>query len=120
MNSVSEPPINFKPDKVEKPVTFADVAMRVANDGPMYAAIALVGVLSLQGKATASEMVITSLASLLARSWPRAVQVGGLGGRATMFLPLLLGGAIATRTIACAPASASSPASSPTAVHASR
>lgn len=118
MNSMSEPPlISTKPDRDRAP-TFADVAMRVANDGPMYAAIALVGVLSLQGKASASEMVITALASLLARSWPRAVQVapGGPSRLGLGILPLIVGGAIAGKTLAC---SASSPSSSPaTAVHA--
>jgi hypothetical protein len=120
MNSVSEPPIiTTKPDRAP---TFADVAMRLANDGPMYAAIALVGVLSIQGKASASEMVITALASLLARSWPRAVQVPqssssrfGIGG----FLPLVVGGAILTKTLACAPPSSASSPTPATVVHVS-
>lgn len=120
MNSVSEPPIvSVKPERERAP-TFADVAMRVANDGPMYAAIALVGMLSLQGKATASEMVITALASLLARSWPRAVQTTpghssrlGLG-----VLPLLVSGTIFAKTLACAPPPAkSSSSSSPAPMH---
>jgi hypothetical protein len=122
MNSVSEPPIiNTKPDRAP---TFADVAMRLVNDGPMYAAIALVGVLSLQGRATASEMVITALASLLARSWPRAVTTQGQSGHGGRFgigvLPLIVGGAIFAKTLACSPPPiASSPTSSPTHVHAS-
>jgi len=120
MNSVSEPPIiNTKPDRAP---TFADVAMRLANDGPMYAAIALVGVLSLQGKATASEMVITALASLLARSWPRAVTTAPSSSASRFgigLLPLLISGAIATKTIACAPppSASSSPPSSPPSTH---
>jgi hypothetical protein len=100
MNSVSEPPlISHKP---EKPVTFADVAMRIANDGPMYATIALVGILAVNGKATASETVIASLGALLARSWPRAVQVMGKAG-AHM---LIVGAAVTGFAVvhACTPA----------------
>ena len=75
MNSVSEPPLTST--RPEKPVTFADVAMRVAQDGPVYAVIGLVGAMAIGGHATASEAVITGHAGLLARSWPRAVQVAG-------------------------------------------
>jgi hypothetical protein len=75
VNAVSEPPLTST--KPEKPVTFPDVAMRVAQDGPIYAVIGLVGAMALGGHATASEAVITGLAGLLARSWPRAVQVAG-------------------------------------------
>lgn len=105
MNSVSEPPLTVR--HPEKPVTFADVAMRIAHDGPMYAAIGLVGILAIKGQASASEMVITALASLLARSWPRAVQVAGKAGLG-MVLPLFIGGAIAAKTLACSPASSAS------------
>lgn len=65
--------------------TIADVLMRLVNDGPIYAAVFLVGVLSLKGQASASEMVITSLAALLARSWPRAVQVASSGAAIAFF-----------------------------------
>lgn len=83
--SLSEPPINTiaMPNET-RPVTFADVMMRVAHDGPMYAVIGLVGVLALKGQASASEMVITALGALLARSWPRAVQVSGKAGLAIL------------------------------------
>lgn len=77
-SSFSEAPIAIS-TKPSRPASFADVAMRVAYDGPMYATIALVGVLALKGQASASEMVITALGALLARSWPRAVQVTGGG-----------------------------------------
>jgi hypothetical protein len=78
MNSVSEPPLNSV--QPSKPVTFADVAMRLVQDGPIYAIIGLVGAMAVGGHATASEAVITGLAGLLARSWPRAVQVAGKAG----------------------------------------
>lgn len=60
--------------------------MRVANDGPMYAVIGLVGALALSSHATSAEMVITSLAALLARSWPRAVTVAGSAAVALFFI----------------------------------
>lgn len=51
-------------------VTFADVAMRIARDGPMYAVIVLVGVLTIRGTTTAAESIIGAAVALLARSHP--------------------------------------------------
>lgn len=51
-------------------VTLADVAMRIARDGPMYAVIILVGVLTLRGTTTAAESIIGAAVALLARSHP--------------------------------------------------
>lgn len=70
----------------DKPVTLADVAMRVAHDGPMYAIIVVVGVMAFKGHASASESIIAGLGALLARSWPRAIQVGGAGAAILLFL----------------------------------
>lgn len=100
MQSFSEPPINMttKPDSV-RPVTFADVAMRMANDGPIYAIIGLVGAMAIAGKATATETLITGLAGLLARSWPRAVQVAGKAG--AMLLVVGAAGAAFASVHAC-------------------
>lgn len=86
----SEPPINPSPKErlsisASKPATMADVAMKIAHDGPMYAVIGLVGALAIKGTATGQELVITSLGALLARSWPRPVQIG-----AAAVWPLLL------------------------------
>lgn len=76
--SLSEPPINTSTmPNDNRPASIADVLMRVAHDGPIYAVIGLVGALAVGGHATSSEMVITSLGTLLARSWPRAVQTMG-------------------------------------------
>lgn len=83
--SFSEPPINVKSHKGERSANFADVAMRLVHDGPMYAIIALVGILAFKGHATSTELMITSLGALLARSWPRAVQIGG-GGAVALVL----------------------------------
>lgn len=69
----------------DKAVTFADVAMRVAHDGPMYAVIVVVGVMAFKGHASAGESIIAGLGALLARSWPRAIQVGG-GASAILFM----------------------------------
>lgn len=83
-NSFSEPPINApvsRPPPGTPPpprATIADVLMKVAHDGPMYAVIGLVGALAIRGTASGSELVITSLGALLARSWPRPVQIGAM------------------------------------------
>lgn len=82
-----------------KAVSFADVMMRVAHDGPFYAIICLIGVLAIRGTADASQAVIASLGTLLARSWPRAIQVAaGKAGVAIMILAF--GGSVIA---ACAP-----------------
>lgn len=85
MNSVSTPPLDSV--KPQKAVTFADVAMKLAQDGPIYAVIGLVGAMAATGHATASEATITGLAGLLARMWPQAVQVAGkVGAHVVIFL----------------------------------
>lgn len=102
--SLSEPPINSSISMNDsRPATIADVLMRVAHDGPMYAVVVVVAVLAVQGKASSNEMVITSLAAMLARSWPRAVQVAGKVGVAL----LVFGGFLAVH--ACVPASVPTP-----------
>lgn len=94
MNSVSEPPINISEKEEAGKVTFADVAMRVARDGPMYAIIIMIGALALKGSATAMETMMTSAIALLARSWPGAIQMGkGMMGKNAGLL-LVLGGAL--------------------------
>jgi hypothetical protein len=100
VNTYSESPIGAEKAK-DRPITFADVAMRVAHDGPIYAIIGLVGAMALGGHATANEAVITGLAGLLARSWPRAVQVAGKVG--AQLLIVLAAGAAFGAMHACAP-----------------
>jgi hypothetical protein len=96
--SLSEPPINSSTSmNDQRPATIADVLMRVAHDGPMYAVVIIVAVLAIKGQASSNEMVITSLAAMLARSWPRAVQVAGKVGVAL----LVFGGFVAVH--ACTP-----------------
>jgi hypothetical protein len=102
MNSYSEPPIISAGPTSRGPVervTFAEVAMRLVTDGPIYAIIVLVGAMAVGGHATASEAVITGLAGLLARSWPRAVQVAGKVGVVVLASSLAFGA-----TYACEPA----------------
>lgn len=67
-NMTSMPPVDIKDPRIR--VTFADVAMRVANDGPMYGVIILVGVLALRGTTTALESIIGAAFALQARSRP--------------------------------------------------
>jgi hypothetical protein len=50
--------------------TFADVAMRLVNDGPWYAVIAVLLVLALRGTTTAGENLIGLALTMLARSKP--------------------------------------------------
>lgn len=92
--SVSEPPINSPIMTRKAPPAWSEVAMRIVQDGPMYAIIALVGVLAIKGQANAQEFVITGLGALLARSWPKAVQVGGAGIVAAFFVLRLAGVAL--------------------------
>lgn len=68
MNSTSLPPVDPKDPRIR--VTFADVAMRIARDGPMYGVIILVGVLALKGTTTSAESIIGAALALLARSHP--------------------------------------------------
>ncbi len=76
--TTSTPPLNSTTPA--KTITMADVAMKIANDGPIYAIFGIIGALALSGHATASETTIASLAGLLARMWPAAVQVAGKVG----------------------------------------
>lgn len=79
----SEPPMNSKLNG--RPVTFADVAMRLIQDMPLFVLMSIVGVLAIQGHADSRDFIITGLGSLLARSWPKAVQVAGQTGIAIFF-----------------------------------
>ena len=80
-------PIDLKDPRIR--VTFADVAMRIARDGPMYGVIILVGVLALRGTTTAMESVVGAAIALLARSHPPpeySNKVGGFIGMGVMFV----------------------------------
>lgn len=72
----SMPPTDIR-DKHHR-VTFADVAMRIARDGPMYGVIILVGVLALKGTTSALESILGAAFALQARSRPPAeIEKGG-------------------------------------------
>lgn len=92
MNSINIPPNQSTPVDIRDPrirVTFADVAMRIARDGPMYGVIILVGVLALRGTTTAMESVVGAAIALLARSHPPpeySSKVGGYIGMGVMFV----------------------------------
>jgi hypothetical protein len=64
----SMPPIDIKDPRIR--VTFPDVAMRIARDGPMYGVIILVGVLALKGTTDAMTSIVGAAVALLARSHP--------------------------------------------------
>jgi hypothetical protein len=68
MMNASMPPVDIKDPRIR--VTFADVAMKFASDGPMYGVIVLVGVLALRGTTTAAESITGAALALLARSHP--------------------------------------------------
>lgn len=68
MNNLSLPPVDIKDPRIR--TTFADVAMKLVSDGPMYGVIILVGVLALKGTTTAAESITGAALALLARSHP--------------------------------------------------
>jgi len=92
------PALSDRPENLieRRRTSFADVFMLVAKDGPIYAIIIVVGVLAMKGTASTSEMVMTGALSLLARSWPRPIQMGAA--------TLVAMGVVARLIVACAPA----------------
>ena len=70
----SDPPVN--PTVAAGRPTFADVAMRLVSDGPVYAIILIAGVLAMRGTATTLEALVGVMGALLSKSWPRPVQIG--------------------------------------------
>lgn len=62
------PVIDIKDPRIR--ITFADVAMRVAHDGPMYGVILLVGILAMRGNVDSLHAIIGAAFALLARSRP--------------------------------------------------
>lgn len=69
----SERPIAMR----SRGTSWAEVAMKVAHDGPIYGLMALVGILAIKGQAATSELIITGALSFVARSWPRPIITGG-------------------------------------------
>ncbi len=73
-------------------ITFADVAMRIARDGPMYAVIVMVGVLAIRGTTTSMESVLGAAIALQARSRPpdddqqKVGKLAGYIGAAAVFV----------------------------------
>jgi hypothetical protein len=100
MNNVSMPPVDIKDPRIR--VTFADVAMKFASDGPMYGVIVLVGVLALKGTTTAAESITGAALALLARSHPppETGKRGPLGALSVGVGVMLVGGAVLA---ACGP-----------------
>ncbi len=93
MQNLSLPPVgnvDIKDPRIR--VTFADVAMRIARDGPMYGVIILVGVLAMRGTTTALESILGAAFALQARSHPppeadkMGRMVGGLVGGGLVLL----------------------------------
>lgn len=96
MMNPSMPPVDIKDPRIR--VTFADVAMRIARDGPMYGVIILVGLLALRGTTTAMESIVGAAFALLARSHPppendkgRVMGVAGMGLLLILAFDLLSG-----------------------------
>lgn len=81
--------------------TFADVAMKLANDGPMYVVLVVILVLSVRGTTSALESVTGMAIALLARSRPpdapdKATFLRGIGVAATVIFLLALGHLVLT------------------------
>ncbi len=72
MNMMSQPPggqaVDIRDPRIR--VTFADVAMRIAHDGPMYGVILLVGVLAMRNNIDSIHAIIGAAFALQARSRP--------------------------------------------------
>ena len=68
MNNASLPPVDIKDPRIR--TTFADVAMKLVSDGPMYGVIILVGVLSIRGHVEPMTSIVGAALALLARSHP--------------------------------------------------
>ena len=102
LTTFSDPPLVAKK---EKNVTFADVAMRFVQDLPIFVVLLIIGAMAIKGQADARDFVITGLGTLLARSWPKAVQIAGNAG-----IALFIGGALAIKLTACAPSPSAKPA----------
>jgi hypothetical protein len=83
-----------------RPTSVADVLMRVAHDGPLYAVIGLVFALAWKGGASATEVIITSLGGLLARSVPPSAFTSMMRNVGMPALALVL---LARLSVACVP-----------------
>ena len=84
------PPVDLKDPRIR--VTLADVAMRVASDGPMYGVIILVGILALRGTIEPLATILGAAFALQARSHPpQPFDKLGRLGPATMAIVLVLG-----------------------------
>lgn len=66
--NMSTPPVDIKDPRIR--ITFADVAMRIAHDGPMYGVLTLVGVLALRGNIEGLHAIMGAAFALQARSRP--------------------------------------------------
>jgi hypothetical protein len=75
--------------------TFADVAMRIAHDGPVYAILGLAAVALATHNASVMEAGIVSLGGLLARSFPPSVRGVATGAGLVFVLFRLVEPAIA-------------------------
>jgi hypothetical protein len=86
---LSSIPIDIKDPRIR--ITFADVAMRIAHDGPMYGVLMLVGILSVRGNIEGLQAVIGAAFALQARSRPPEsdkldrLTKGIVGGAAILF-----------------------------------
>lgn len=85
-SGVSGAPIDIKDPRIR--ITFPDVAMRIARDGPMYGIIILVGVLAAKGITTGMESIVGAALGLQARSHPPD------DSKATGRLPFIGGAAV--------------------------
>lgn len=64
----SNPPVDMRDPRIR--ITFADVAMRIANDGPMYGVLGLVGLLAMRGNIEGLHAIMGAAFALQARSRP--------------------------------------------------
>lgn len=88
----SEAPINISPKAVQSRITFAEVAMRFIQDIPLYILLSFVGIMAIRGTADARDFIITGLGSLLAKSWPKAIDIGNTRVNGVLPIAVAFGG----------------------------
>jgi len=97
MNNNSGPPLSIDIKDPRIRITFPDVAMRLAKDGPMYAMIGMAGLLAVRGTVGPMEAIFGAAFALQARSHPPDDSPSKLGryapyvGTAVILLILGLG-----------------------------
>jgi hypothetical protein len=77
---ISVPPSSTPTTTRERPYSFADVAMKVVQDGPAYMLILVACALALKGIATGTEVLMSAAMAFLSRSHPPHIRIPVVSG----------------------------------------